>query len=302
MNNVFFSVVTSAYNAQDFIKRAINSVLAQNYKDFEYVIVDNGSTDSTLKIIEEYQKQYPEFIKVFCLDKNQGISGGRNYGIQNSVGDYISFLDADDYWDKQKLKKTSEAIQEHQEYNMFCHWEYHETSESKSIAKYRDLYDADQYRDLLLNGNCLSTSAMTIKRELLLKRGGFNTKLVTGEEDYDLWLRLLKNDGKVYMIRQALGCWVIRNDSISSNVIRHTDAVAAVINMNCKSFLNEKVENKRFKVKCKAALAACYCSAGRGLSKLGDRKDAMIYYGKSLNAFPLYLKSYAGLILNLLHL
>lgn len=301
MFNYFFSVVTSAYNAEEFIQRAVDSVLMQNYDNFEYVVVDNGSNDSTLELLLAYQNRFPEKVKVFHVDDNMGISGGRNFGFLKTKGDYVCFLDADDYWEYDKLFEVNKAINEKQDFNIFCHWEYHKTSDNSRIVEYRQLNYADQFLDLLLNGNCLSTSAIVIKRDILKKENGFNIELTDGEEDYDLWLRLVKDGGRVYMIRKVLGSWIIRNDSKSSNVIRHTEAVANLLKQHCDIMIGEKTE-KSLKNKCKKAIAACYCSAGRALSKNGDRRMALKFFKKALNSYSLYIKAYAGIILNAIHM
>lgn len=302
MGNTFFSIVTSAFDAEDFLRRAVDSVLKQNYDNYEYIIVDNGSHDSTWQILQDYNIKYPNKIKIFHVDDNLGISGGRNFGINQAKGDYVCFLDADDYWNDRKLFEVNNAILNNSNYNIFCHWEYHQTNGENKIVKYRQPVYEESYLDLLFNGNCLSTSALTIKRQLLELTKGFNENLIMGEEDYDLWLRLAKNGGKIYMIDEPLGYWVIRNDSMSSKVVKHTDAVAKLIEHHCKELFIERCHDNKLKKRCSAAIAACYCSGGRLLSKTGARKEAKEYLKKAISICPTYIKSYAGLILNVLHI
>lgn len=302
MSNTFFSIVTSAFDAEEFLRRAVDSVFRQNYEEYEYIIVDNGSHDSTMQILLDYNSRFPDKIKVFHVDNNLGISGGRNYGICQAKGDYVCFLDADDYWEDRKLFEVNKAISNNSNCNIFCHWEYHQTNEKKKLVEYRQLNYDEPYLDMLFNGNCLSTSALTIKKDLLEAAKGFDENLIMGEEDYDLWLRLVKNEGKVYMIEKPLGNWVIRNDSMSSKVIKHTDAVAKLIERHCNELLEERKHDKQLKKRCSAAIAACYCSGGRALSKNAERKKAKQYYKKSISICPTYLKSYAGIILNGLHI
>lgn len=302
MDSVYFSVVTSAYDAESFIKRAVDSVLQQTYKNYEYVIVDNGSHDSTLDIIRKYETDNPERIKVYHVDDNLGISGGRNYGIQKAIGDYVCFLDADDYWEKNKLDVVEKQILKHSECSIFCHWEYHETEFDKKVVEYRQPKEKNQYEDMLFNGNCLSTSALAIERNSLNNVNGFDMNLCMGEEDYDLWLRLIKNGGRVHMIQEPLGHWVIRNDSMSSKVINHTTAVAELVKRHGDDLLKEGNGDRNLERKINRAISGCYCSAGRLLSKTDQCKEAQIFYIKSIKEYPLYYKSYAGLVLNMLHL
>lgn len=302
MKNTLFSVVTSAYNAQDFIRRSVESVINQSYDNYEYIIVDNGSTDETLTIIKKYEEEFPKIIRVLHLDQNQGISGGRNYGIENAKGDYVCFLDADDFWEEGKLASVDKAIGDHSECNIFCHWEYHLRENVKTIAEYRKVDIANPFCDLLVNGNCLSTSAMSIKKDLLIKTGGFDKNLVSGEEDFDLWLRLTRLGGKIYMIDEPLGYWVIRNDSVSAKFLPHTESVVEVLNKYFGLLCKEMCGDKCILKKWKSTVAGTYCSCGRRLSMRGDRKNAFVMYKKAIATCPSYLKSYAGILLNIIHL
>jgi len=101
------SVVTIFLNAKKFIEEAIESVLAQTYKDWELLLVDDGSTDTSTKIARGFAKQHPA--KVRYLEhkghENRGMSESRNLGIRNANGKYIAFLDADDVWRPEKLER-----------------------------------------------------------------------------------------------------------------------------------------------------------------------------------------------------
>lgn len=93
------SVIVPVYNAERFIETGIKSVLNQTYKNIELVLVDDGSKDSSLAILKKYEKQNKDIIKVFHKN-NSGVGDTRNYGIEKCTGDYITFMDADDYLDK----------------------------------------------------------------------------------------------------------------------------------------------------------------------------------------------------------
>ena len=103
-----YSIIIPVYNTESYLKKCIDSVLNQTYKDYEIIIVNDGSTDNSKDIIEEYQNKY-EFIKVINQD-NQGLSMARNNGIKKSLGDYFLLLDSDDYIEKELLEKLDEEI------------------------------------------------------------------------------------------------------------------------------------------------------------------------------------------------
>lgn len=296
----FFSIVTSAYNAENFILTALNSVKAQDDKDYEYIVVDNGSKDNTLNLITCFIVENPQIdIKLVHFDVNQGISGGRNAGIDKALGQYICFLDADDYWYSNKLSGVRKAIENNKEYNVFCHWENHIENNSSVLGAYRNIDNRDAYKDLLFNGNCLSTSAMTVKTTILKSVQGFNIKFVTGEEDYDCWLRLARYGARFYMIEEPLGVWFIRKDSVSAKHVKHTNAVIDMLQLHF-DYLLEHTEDKRLveKMRCKSKARNLY-GCGRIMSLAGDKKVGNEMYKRAIKEYKAFLKAYAGMILNI---
>ncbi len=102
MKKIKVSVVVPAYNVQDYIGECIESIINQSLKDIEIIIIDDGSDDKTLSIIKEYEKKHPK-LKVIHTE-NRGVSAARNLAIENSIGEYISFVDGDDYINQDMLK------------------------------------------------------------------------------------------------------------------------------------------------------------------------------------------------------
>lgn len=98
------SVIMPAYNSEKYIDEAIESVIRQTYKNWELIIVNDASTDDTEKIIKSYEEK-DKRIKLISLAENQGVANARNMAIQIAEGRYIAFLDADDYWEKEKLQE-----------------------------------------------------------------------------------------------------------------------------------------------------------------------------------------------------
>lgn len=298
----FFSIVTSAYNAEKFILTALNSVKEQDETNYEYIVVDNGSNDGTLKLINNFITENPQMdIKLVHFDVNQGISGGRNAGINAATGQYVCFLDADDYWYANKLSVVKKAIENNNEYDVFCHWENHVEDDSITLGEYREIDNHDAYKDLLFNGNCLSTSAMTIRTSLLKKIEGFDKRFVTGEEDFDCWLRLARSGAKFYSVKEPLGVWLIRHDSISAKHIKHTNAVIDMLQIHFDYLLKQTDNHTSVEKARNKTNARILCGCGRTLSLSGDRKAGNEMYKKAIKADSAYLKAYAGILLNVLH-
>ncbi|MDR2385848.1 MAG: glycosyltransferase family 2 protein, partial [Tannerella sp.] len=112
------SIITPVYNRQDCVGRCIESVVGQHYSNIEHWIVDDGSTDATCSIIEEYARQYP-FICFHRFEKNRGVNAARNHAIQNSSRDFILFLDSDDYFVENALHTINHTLSEHPGYHHY---------------------------------------------------------------------------------------------------------------------------------------------------------------------------------------
>lgn len=175
------SVIISTYNRRKQLKRAIQSVLNQSYKDFELIVVDDCSTDGT----EEMLKKFPQ-VEYFKTKRNSGHDGlPKNIGIQKAKGDYICFLDDDDIWRRDALKVLSKYI------------EY-----SKADIVYAD-YLIDRKpgwsihfsASLLSKQNYITMDTVIVRRKCLLEVGGFNEE-IPRFKDWNLWLRLQKRGYK----------------------------------------------------------------------------------------------------------
>ena len=102
------SIIVPVYNVEKYLKKCLDSILSQTYKNFEVIIVNDGSPDNSQKIIDEYKKKDK---RIIVLEKeNGGLSSARNYGIEHANGKYISFVDADDYIEKDYVEKLYDCI------------------------------------------------------------------------------------------------------------------------------------------------------------------------------------------------
>ena len=109
--NPLVSVITALYNAEEFIGHAIESVIHQSYPNWEMIIVDDCSTDDSRRIVAEYSARDTRINLIESKDNFGGPARPRNIGIQRSRGDYIAFLDADDFWFRHKLSKQTKFLQ-----------------------------------------------------------------------------------------------------------------------------------------------------------------------------------------------
>lgn len=182
------SVVMPVYNSEKYLNESIDSVLNQTYKNIELIVIDDGSTDNSSTIVNQYANRL-----VYIKQDNKGVAAARNAGIAVSKGTYIAFIDSDDIWDKKKVEIQREILDRNP--NIGLVYSDHATFDDngiifRNVAKGRGMSrpSGDIFFDLILC--CLfQTSTVMVRRGLLEKVGLFNVDYRSGE-DYDLWLRI----------------------------------------------------------------------------------------------------------------
>jgi len=201
------SVVIPVYNAGPAIRRAIDSVLAQSFTDYEIIVVDDGSTDNT----EELVKKYGSKVK-YIYQENSGRSSARNTGIQAAKGKWVAFLDADDQWLPDKLKIQMELLDRNSEL-MWCAGNFIQTDGSRSTPRINPtvINNALTGRDYFLNyfeeaakGLCfIATPTVIVKKSIFEKIGLFDISLLFGE-DMDTWWRIAHKHPQVGYIAEPI--------------------------------------------------------------------------------------------------
>ncbi|CAD5933479.1 putative glycosyltransferase RC0461 [Planktothrix tepida] len=183
---VLISVVIPVYNGEKTIQQTINSVLNQTFKDWELIIVDDGSQDSTVKIIREIEDSR---IRILSYD-NGGLAISRNRGIDQAQGEYITFLDADDLWTPEKLEAQFQALQENPEAAVAYSWTDYIDESSQFLHSGRQItINGNIYQHLLVNNFLENGSNPLIRKQALNQVGGFDSS-INSVADWDMWLRL----------------------------------------------------------------------------------------------------------------
>lgn len=180
------SVIVPVYNGEKTIQETINSVLNQSVTDFELIIINSESTDSTLDIISQFKNPR---IKIFSYSK-ANVAVNRNRGLKHATGEFISFIDADDLWTKDKLANHHKALQENPKAAVAYSWTDAIDENSQFLrACSRAQWEGNVYAKLLLDDFIGNGSNVTIRTEILREFGGFDESL-TNAQDTDMWLRL----------------------------------------------------------------------------------------------------------------
>tara|TARA_Y100000741_G_C18243163_1_gene554429 strand:- start:725 stop:1624 length:900 start_codon:yes stop_codon:yes gene_type:complete len=289
----FFSIVVTTYNSENFIKRALSSIFSQTYQNFEIIIVDNSSTDNTKKIIQDFSQDKIRFFEV----KNDGVIGySRNKGINHSNADWIAFLDSDDTWEPKKLDIVKQVIEKNPNIILACHNEWHIFNNSKKELQHGP-YERDMYKKLVFDGNCLSTSAVTLRRDIAIKVKGFSERkdFIT-TEDYEFWIRLSK-EGKFFFIDEILGSWYAYKGSESSKINIHANALLSVMEYHLN--LWQQIHKKDAK-KIKMRKSKVYLSIALMYLKDQAFKNAARFAKKSIKLNLFQIKSWVVLLLSFL--
>ena len=188
-NKYKISVVIPTLNRINTLQRALDSVINQTYKPAEIIVVDNGSSDGTLKFLRE---QYP---KITILTENKiGVSSARNKGIKKSINQWIALLDSDDAWHPRKLEiQTSMLDSASKEYNLI-HTDEVWFRNNKHINQMKKHKKQGGYIfERCLSLCCISPSSVLFKKNILDKVGLFDESLPVCE-DYDMWLKICSSE------------------------------------------------------------------------------------------------------------
>ena len=211
------SIVIPYFKKKKYFLRTLQSIFEQTYKYFEIIIIYDDQNKDDLNYIKMIKKKYMKFkIKIIINKKNLGAGLSRNKGIKKSKGKYIAFLDADDVWEKNKLKKQLRFMKKNN--YIITHTSYFIVNKNNKILETRNAKDIKSFDNLLVSCN-IGLSTVMIKRNVFRNKKLHFISLKT-KEDFFLWLMFLKNKINIYSISQPLTFWLKTNDSLSSSTFQ----------------------------------------------------------------------------------
>ncbi len=239
------------YNHDKFIKKALDSVICQTFQNWEVIVIDNHSTDKTDKILNNYDDL--RIIKL-KINNNGIIAKSRNLGIEVARGEWIAFLDSDDWWTKDKLEICHNNIDENIDF-IYHDLEIKDNKSNfifkKKYLKGRELKKPilkDLLYGLIKEGNAIGNSSVIVRKSILSKIGGISeNKSLVASEDFNTWLKIAKITDKFKYLKKKLGFYLVHETSAQKKdlSIPHRESVSEFL------YLFDSKQKLNFEVKLK---------------------------------------------------
>jgi glycosyltransferase involved in cell wall biosynthesis len=286
------SVVIPAYNYARYLDQAIESVLSQTYENIEIIVVDDGSIDNTQQVVTGIHHPQLKYI----YQENRGLSAARNTGIRSSHGEFIGFLDADDYWLPSKLVFQMELFQKLPDSGLI-YGGYNVVNKVGDFLACRtpEAVEKDWYKELLLRNYVAgSSSTSLVRRECFSLLGGFDENL-RAVEDWDMWLRIARYF-PLRCVQESVSCIRLHDSNMTQNPALLLSGFIKVINKNLSaSDQDPDILNHKNQIYANAYLRAAVFASRRSKFII-----SLKYSLKSLLIHPT-IDSFAVIIKSILH-
>lgn len=271
------SIVIPVYNALEYLPYAIASVEAQSFQDFEVLIVDDGSTDN---IEEWFLENIFDCRYRLISQENQGISGARNRGVKEAVGEYVAFLDADDFWAPEKLEQQTNCLDHEPGVALVHTWLSMVDVSGQPTGRVLESYaEGDAYKSLLVK-NSVACASVMLRRQCFEKVGYFDLDLLS-MEDWDMWIRMARHY-RFAVIPDALTFYRQVPTSLTKDCLQMERAFDMAIEKIFKTAPDECASLKQL-----SQAHANFCLAWKALQTLAqDSRLASRYYLKSFRYAP----------------
>lgn len=248
------SVVIPTYNREKTIKDTLQSVLKQTVMPMEIIVVDDCSTDSTVKIVKSIRKEN-RLVRLICLKENQGAQAARNCGIKVAKGDWIAFLDSDDDWLENKLEIQQEAVEKNPNYDVY-YGDYYVKQNNRIHYRCCKMRGKDGiFTHDILFGSKVLFQGMLVRKEAL-KGIGYLDKNVPAYQEWDTNIRLSLRY-KYYYINKPLFIYNIHDGETISKDLRRGIRGFQYVVMNNRTFFLEGYGMKSILFYCNGMYVRC---------------------------------------------
>lgn len=224
LSTPLISIITPTYNREKTLSQAVESVLSQTYKNWELIIIDDGSTDNTREMLSKYLND-PR-IK-YRYQNNSGQSTARNHALKLYTGKLVCFLDSDDFWPDNKLERQVNLMKVHPTVDIIHGDEITVDESGREITRHNMKRYSGQITKNLIADNSVSINTVIVKRHCFEKMGGLSSKY-TIADDYELWLRFSVQFTFLY-IPEYFGFYRVMKNQISTDKERRLDINEKII-------------------------------------------------------------------------
>ena len=230
------TVIIATHNYANFLPKAIESIIFQTYKNFEIVVVDDGSTDNTKSVIERYP-----FV-TYCYQQSKGVSAARNAGVKKAKGDYLVFLDADDWLEKDALEQNYNEIKD-KSHVAFVSGNYYFLRAETGTSELVSVSVPNQHYARLLQSNYIGMLATVLFQRWVFLNIQFDESLPSCE-DYDLYLTIARTYPVVHH-QKIIATYYFHSSGLSHNYKTMRDSIISVIEKQ-ESFLRSDEEKRAY--------------------------------------------------------
>jgi len=232
------SVIVPVYNTENYIEKCLDSILNQTLEDMEVIVVNDGSTDNSENTINKFIEKYSDKIKYYNKE-NGGLSDARNYGLNYATGEYIGFVDSDDYIDLSMYEKMYNLAKKEEADIVECDfkWIYPNKTKIDTGIEYKTK------EDLFINSRVMACNKI-IKKEII---SGITFPKGLRYEDVEFFYKLLPNVKKISILKEPLYYYIQRQSSISNLQNERTAEIFTILN-NILEYYKEKNIYDKFKI------------------------------------------------------
>jgi len=244
-----------AYNQARYLERAINSVLEQTFNDFELIIVNDGSTDNTQAILNQYEHN-----DRICIvnQKNMGRGVAGNVGLELAKGDFIAFLDSDDLWERDFLLQTYNFLNTHVDVDVvYCGWATID-EDDRILTEIKISKPKDDYKSEFLYGAIFPINVALTRKKCFDQCGTFDTSITYGE-DWHLWTRFAFSNFTFAPINGVFAKYRRHSLSTTQNIPVLLKEVKETVDKTYLAIKNEKLEEKQITLLFNYLYIALYC-------------------------------------------
>mgnify|MGYP003675035063 FL=1 len=283
--NPLVSIITPTYNRAEFIEQAVNSVLAQTYTNFELLIVDDGSTDNTRDLLEP---ALTDSRVRYSRQENQGQSVARNRALSEAKGDFVCFLDSDNYWPTEKLEKQVALFRQQPDYDVIYGDVVVIDEVGAEVTRNNMRRYSGQIARYMIRDNCVSMNTAMARRRCFDELGAMSGKRRVAD-DYDLWLRFSARFRFLY-VPEFFAYYRVMDDQISSDKTRRFDSNWQIITDFRREF-PDAMSEQDFDL----GFAAFHNRKARYLASQGSKGGALAEMLKALRLRPFRRASWRSL-------